>query len=215
MSTSALKTKRSKVVRIRDREATRAAILAAAGREFACNGFEAARTEEIAAQCGVAKGMIFHYFESKENLYRQVLDEIFAPFIASIQQFTTPSMDAREALEGVVCKIFDLAGQKPDVPAILLFETVHDRSAYNGRVGFPSLYHVLADILARGKRLGVFRKLDPWYSAINIVGACCFYFYAAQRLQPIWPDKRKPLSPAMIKHQAHEALEFVLAGIAA
>lgn len=44
-------------------------ILEAAIEEFAQKGFEAASTNKIAERANVAKGLLFHYFESKENLY--------------------------------------------------------------------------------------------------------------------------------------------------
>ena len=57
----------SQRVHTRDREVTVPAILAAAEIEFATHGFTAARTESIAARANVVKGMIFHYFKSKEG----------------------------------------------------------------------------------------------------------------------------------------------------
>jgi DNA-binding transcriptional regulator YbjK len=53
----------------RDRDVTVPAILAAAEIEFATNGFVATRTESIAARANVVKGLIFHYFKSKEGLF--------------------------------------------------------------------------------------------------------------------------------------------------
>lgn len=49
------------------------AILAATEIDFATNGFAAARTESIAAWANVVKGLILHYFKSKEGLYEAVL----------------------------------------------------------------------------------------------------------------------------------------------
>ena len=62
----------------RDRERTRARIMDAAVREFARLGFAGARIDEIAAMAGVNKRMIYHYFQSKENLYAKVLHRCLA-----------------------------------------------------------------------------------------------------------------------------------------
>lgn len=63
-------------------EARRAAILEAAIAELAARGFEAASTNAIAAAAGVAKGLVFHYFGSKEGLflaaYRAVVERTTA-----------------------------------------------------------------------------------------------------------------------------------------
>ncbi len=60
--------------RPRDAEATRAALLARATREFADRGFDGARVDEIAEAAGINKRMIYAYFGDKDGLYRAVLD---------------------------------------------------------------------------------------------------------------------------------------------
>jgi TetR/AcrR family transcriptional regulator len=200
-------------VHTRDREVTRAAILGAAEQEFARHGLEGARTEEIAERSGVTKGMIYHYFESKEKLYEAALEQVFAPLLMSLQQFANPDSDPGKALEGIVQRILELMAQRPGVPAMLFFEAVQNGGQYYDKIGFPSLYHVIAAILERGSRQGIFRPLNAWHTAINIVGACGFYYCAAQRLQPLWPSGQKPLSAPMIGTHNEEVLALVTNGI--
>jgi AcrR family transcriptional regulator len=215
MQRRALRGRKPVVAHTRDRKLTRAAILDAAEREFAEHGLESARTEEIAARSGVTKGMIYHYFGSKEKLYEAALEQVFAPLLISLQQFAAPDADPREALDGIVRRILELTAEKPGVPAMLFFEIIQNRGAYYEKIGFPSLYHVLATILETGRKRGVFKPLDAWHTAINIVGACCFYYCAAQRLQPIWSGNAKPLSPEMMKLHAAEAIRLITGGVRA
>jgi len=200
-------------IRARDREVTRASILAAAEQEFAKHGLESARTEDIAERSGVTKGMIYHYFESKEKLYEAALEQVFAPLLLSLQKFADPDADPGEALDRVVRRILEIMARKPGVPAMLFFEAIQNRGAHYDRIGFPSVYHLLATILERGQRQGIFRPMDAWHTAINIVGACCFYYCTAQRLQRIWPGNGKPLSPEMIQRHGDQALALVTAGV--
>jgi len=58
---------------VRDKEAAVSAILSAAESEFARYGLRGARVETIANTAGVTKGLIFHYFESKEHLFEVVV----------------------------------------------------------------------------------------------------------------------------------------------
>lgn len=205
----------AQVPHARDRELTRAAILAAAEEEFARYGLEGARTEEIALRSGVTKGMIYHYFESKEKLYEAALEQLFAPLLLSLQQFAAPEADPLQAFQGLLRRILELTAERPGVPAMLFLEVIQNRGAYYQKIGFPSLYHVLASILDNGQKLGVFRQLDSRHTAINIVGACGFYYCAATRLQPIWPGATKPLSPKMKKRHADEAFDLIMRGICA
>lgn len=215
MSTPTVSRRGSVPVRARDREVTRAAILAAAEQEFAKHGLESARTEDIAERSGVTKGMIYHYFESKEKLYEAALEQVFAPLLLSLQQFAEPDADPGEALDRVVRRILEITARKPGVPAMLFFEAIQNRGAYYDKIGFPSLYHLLATILERGQRQGIFRPVDAWHTAINIVGACCFYYCTAQRLKRIWPGNGKPLSAEMIQRHGDEALALITAGVRA
>ena len=48
-------------------------ILLAATEEFSEKGFFQTKTEDIANRAGVSKGLVFHYFKSKKNLYNQVV----------------------------------------------------------------------------------------------------------------------------------------------
>jgi AcrR family transcriptional regulator len=196
----------------RDRDVTRAAILGAAEREFAEHGLEGARTELIAERSGVTKGMIYHYFGSKEKLYEAALEQVFAPLLMSLQPFAAPDCEPEKALEGVVRRILELTAKRPGVPAMLFFESIQNRGAYYDRIGFPSLYHVIATILERGGKQGVFRQLNSWHTALNIVGACCFYHCVAPRLQPLWPGNLKPLGQAMMKAHAEEVVRLVMHG---
>src|SRR5258708_3094500 len=58
-----------KVIRERDAEVAREAILKAAEEVFAREGFAGARIDTIAAESGYNKSLIFHYFGGKEGLY--------------------------------------------------------------------------------------------------------------------------------------------------
>ena len=143
------------------------------------------------------------------------LEQVFAPLLMSLQQFASADFEPGKALEGVVRRILELTAQRPGVPSMLFLETIQNRGAYYDKIGFPSLYHVIATILERGSEQGVFRRLDAWHTAINIVGACCFYYCAAQRLQPLWPGSVKPLSPRMMRAQGDEVVELVMSGVRA
>ena len=55
------------------------ALLEAATTEFAAHGFEATSIQKIASAAGVSKAKVFYYFDSKEELYAQVLDRTLRP----------------------------------------------------------------------------------------------------------------------------------------
>lgn len=63
--------------RTRNPEQTRNALLEAASNEFASFGFDGARVERIVKNAGCNMRMLYHYFQSKENLYLEVLESVY------------------------------------------------------------------------------------------------------------------------------------------
>lgn len=61
-------------------------IVAAAMAVFAEKGFAAARLEEIAARAGVSKGAVYLYFETKEDIFRAVVETAIAPNLGAVKQ---------------------------------------------------------------------------------------------------------------------------------
>jgi len=62
----------------------RARILEAALAEFAAHGYRAASTNAIAAAAGVAKGLVFHHFRRKQDLFLAVFDHVLARMIDAV-----------------------------------------------------------------------------------------------------------------------------------
>lgn len=72
--------------KFRRRKAERPAeILQAAMAVFAERGFAAARLDEIASRAGVSKGAVYLYFETKEDVFRAVVDQAIAPPMRAIR----------------------------------------------------------------------------------------------------------------------------------
>jgi AcrR family transcriptional regulator len=57
--------------------ARRAAILSAAATAFAQSGYAATSVDDVAAAAGITKLIVYRHFETKENLYRAVLEQVF------------------------------------------------------------------------------------------------------------------------------------------
>src|SRR5205807_6529729 len=56
----------------------RDALIAAARAEFARRGLRGARIEDITAACGLSKGAFYLHFESKEGLFKLLVDQFLA-----------------------------------------------------------------------------------------------------------------------------------------
>jgi len=197
----------------RDREVTLPAILAAAEIEFATNGFAAARTESIAARANVVKGMIFHYFKSKERLFQAVLEQAYQPFREALERTEDKGLTAADALFSLVERLLAAMSERPLSPVIFMLESIQGSGEHVRKLGMPSFYTRIEALIKKGIAAGEFRQMDPWQGAINIVGLCGFYYCAANNLS----HSRKgpnPLSEASRKSHTEEVLAFVKRGVA-
>ena len=59
------------------RSERQASILRGAAQAFAHNGFAGTSMDDVAAACGVTKLILYRHFETKEGLYRAVLQRVF------------------------------------------------------------------------------------------------------------------------------------------
>ena len=66
------------------RAATITAIVSAAGRLFTARGFAATSIDDIAARAGVAKGAVYHHFESKEQILARVFEDMTGALAAEV-----------------------------------------------------------------------------------------------------------------------------------
>jgi len=82
-------------------------ILEAAEAAFAARGFDGANMREIAHAAGVNKFMLYYYFENKEALFLQVLENIFRPFFQQLLEIISRGTSLEEA----VADIYDLYAQ--------------------------------------------------------------------------------------------------------
>lgn len=198
----------------RDRDVTVPAILAAAEIEFATNGFATTRTESIAARANVVKGLIFHYFKSKEGLYEAVLVRAYEPLSKALDKSLDRNLNATDALLSFVERLLAAMTEHPLSPVIFMLESIQGGGEHFRELGTPSLYNRVEALLKNGIASGEFREMDPGHGAINIIGLCGFYFCAANNLSHVPGRSRNPLNKQSLARHTAEVMAFVRRGTA-
>jgi AcrR family transcriptional regulator len=93
-----------------DRDQRRLTLLDAAAAAFADRGFQATSMEEIASLAGVTRLIVYRHFDSKEDLYRAVLDRAVTSLIVAVRV----EIEAGPRVEGVVKGFLDAGRAYPD-----------------------------------------------------------------------------------------------------
>lgn len=96
--------------KFRRRKADRPAeIVSAAMAVFAEKGFAAAKLDEIAARAGVSKGAVYLYFETKEDIFRAVVEQAIAPNIGAVKAVAAahpgPFPDLLRGVTGMIANV--------------------------------------------------------------------------------------------------------------
>ena len=170
--------------RVRDAEATRARILVAAKREFARNGLGGARVDVIAERAKANKRMIYHYFGSKEDLFRAVLEEVYAHIRAAERKLDLDALEPKAALERLVRFTWEYHLKHPEFLTLVnsenLHRAVHLKKSDAEKVVSRGVVETVQRILDRGVAEGVFR---PGVSSVqlNITIAAIGYYYLTNR----------------------------------
>ena len=108
------------------RPATPERLLAAAEREFARAGYEAARLEDIAAEAGVQRASLLHHFGSKEALYSAIVGRSFAALGAALSGPTLEPGRFERRLERLVRAFAEFVDARPALARIILRELIEE-----------------------------------------------------------------------------------------
>jgi len=149
-------------------------ILDAAVRVFARQGFHACRVSDIADEAGVASGLVYHYFSSKD----QVLDTLFLErwdvllhVIAEVDRNPAP---AREKLGAIAGFIIDSYKHDPDVMKVIIVEVTRAANSF-GRTHLDKIreaYSLISEVVAKAQTGGEFRAdVTPEFAALAFYGA--------------------------------------------
>ena len=149
-------------------------ILDAAVRAFARRGYEATRVGDIAAEAGVAYGLVYHYFRSKEELLETIFRDTWTLMLATIREIEADAEaePVREQLRKVVALVLRTWNRDPDVVRVLVREVTRTPHLQREVAEIQHAFDVLERIIARGQEAGEFRReIDPRVAGWSLYGA--------------------------------------------
>jgi TetR/AcrR family fatty acid metabolism transcriptional regulator len=149
-------------------------ILDAAIRVFAHQGFHACRVSDIAREAGVAYGLVYHYFDSKDQVLNELFAERWSLLLAAIREVDERPIAPREKLDAVAGFIIDSYRHDPDLMKVIIVEVTRAANSF-GHTHLPEIrqaYELIAKIVRDAQEQGAFRAdVDPEFASMWFYGA--------------------------------------------
>lgn len=160
-------------------EKTRENILQAAIAEFVSQGLAGARVDAIAERTQTSKRMIYYYFNSKEQLYIEVLEKLYGDIRNTESNMHLAELPPEEGIRRLVEFTFDHHDRNVDFVRIVCNENINCGQYVKQSKAIQSMnttvLNALDEILRRGEALGEFREGLKAIDVHMMISAFCFY----------------------------------------
>ncbi|MBI3786222.1 MAG: TetR/AcrR family transcriptional regulator [Deltaproteobacteria bacterium] len=168
---------------------TRERILEVAETSLGEHGYHGTRLHQIAQQVGIQKASLFHYFSSKEHLYRAVIEEGFGETEQVIRRVLDSEATPLEKLRALIDAYVDMVAAHPERTKILLRQSLGDApAAQNQPPELQRLMKLVSTFITEGERVQVFASVDPTALVLSVIGMVAFFFTSAPVIAPDWFD---------------------------
>jgi len=158
-------------------------ILDAAITVFARQGFHHCRVSDVADQAGVAYGLVYHYFESKEEILNELFLERWQIMLDAIAEIDArEGVPVRDKLYMVAGFIIDSYRHEPELMKVIIVEVTRAANSF-GRLHLEKIreaYDGIAQIVESARRDGSFKS-----DISSEFAAMCFYG-AIEQLLSAW-----------------------------
>jgi TetR/AcrR family fatty acid metabolism transcriptional regulator len=149
-------------------------ILDAAVRVFARQGFHTCRVSDIADEAGVAYGLVYHYFSSKDQILDTLFTERWRVLLSVIADTDAQDFPAREKLRAIAAFIIDSYRHDPELMKVIIVEVTRAANTF-GRTHLPEIreaYAGIATIVRSAQEEGVFTDtVTAEFAAMAFYGA--------------------------------------------
>ncbi|PMZ90150.1 MULTISPECIES: TetR/AcrR family transcriptional regulator [unclassified Pseudomonas] len=193
--------------RLTDRK--RQAIIQAAINEFRDNGFEITSMDKIAATAGVSKRTVYNHFPSKEELFAEILNQLWTRVTAEQETAYRPDLPLREQLRGLLMAKLQMLGDDNflDLARVAIAATIHSPERAQDMVARMGEREEGLTVWIRAAQAdGRLKAIAPDFAAQQVQGLLKSFAF--------WPQisMGKPgLSPEVQHQVAESALDMFLA----
>lgn len=145
----------------------RRVILDAAVRVFARNGYHASRVGDIAEEAGIAHGLLYHYFPSKDEVLATVFRENWGALLERFRRVEESEEPADEKLRGIGKILLRTWRNDQALVTVMVREVARSPHLQDQVDEVREAFHAIQRVIERGQSEGVFRadvdaRLASW-----------------------------------------------------
>jgi len=188
--------------------AKRKQILDAAIRVFADQGYHGARVSDIAEHAGVAHGLLYHYFASKDDVLRTIFTENWGELIARFRAVEAADEPAHEKLEGIAKILLRTWRNDPALVTVMVREVAGSQQLRDRVDEVGEAFLIIQRIIEEGQASGTFRRdLDARLAS--------WVFYGGlEEVLTGWVLRRLPDGEDDVASAERTAIDVALRGMA-
>ncbi len=139
-------------------EDKRKLILDAAIRVFAEHGYHGSRVGDIAEDAGVAHGLLYHYFASKDDVLRTIFVENWGELIGRFRAVEASDEPAREKLEGIAKILLRTWRNDPALVTVMVREVARSQQLQGQVDDVGEAFAIIQRVIEEGQASGAFRR---------------------------------------------------------
>ena len=186
----------------------RRVILRAAITVFAHHGYHTSRVADVAREAGVAYGLVYHYFGSKEELLETIFRRTWSRMLEAVQEVERSGAPAREQLQSVARIVLGAWETDPDLVRVLIREVARSPQLGNEVEEVEHAFAALERIVVRGQEEGELKPdLDPRFAALIVYGAL-------EEILTAWVFGRLSAGPDDVARAEQTVIAVVTEGLA-
>jgi len=131
-------------------------------RVFARSGYHSCRVGDITEEAGVAHGLLYHYFSSKDEVLEAVFKDAWGDVLQAFDEIEESQEEPREQLRHVAAILLRSWRRDPDLVRVLVREIGRSPQVQTKVDELGQAFTTIERIVAHGQKEGVFRRdLDP------------------------------------------------------
>jgi TetR/AcrR family transcriptional regulator, fatty acid metabolism regulator protein len=137
-------------------------ILDAAVRVFATRGYHTSRVGDIAEEAGIAHGLLYHYFSSKEEVLETVFRENWSELLEAFARIEAPEATSLEQLAAIAKILLRAWRERPDLVRVMVREVARSPQLQGQVDEIREGFQLIQRVIERGQADGSFRDdVDP------------------------------------------------------